>query len=215
MHLRSTLAASGLALSAFLLAVPAMSQSHINADGMPTNDSTPAEKAETARINKEVSDANAQADAMAAAATVQSDTANAQYQAQQQQYQEQLQQNQAAQADFEAQNARYQALRGRYAAERAAYRRGVWPERWTRWTLDTWDSRLINQRVEILNGDRVGTVIDVARTGSGRVDALLVRLDNGKEVWIDRADIRYDRADGIVMTNLDRTDLHKMADYRL
>ena len=33
---------------------------------------------------------------------------------------------------------------------------------------------------------------------------LLVQLDNDKVVWIDRTDIRYDRADGIVMTNLDR-----------
>jgi hypothetical protein len=34
-------------------------------------------------------------------------------------------------------------------------------------------------------------------------------------VWIDSADIRYNRADGIVMTNLDRGDLRHMADERL
>ena len=45
--------------------------------------------------------------------------------------------------------------------------------------------------------------------------ALLVRLDNDKMVWIDTADIRYNRADGIVMTNLDRSDLRLMADERL
>jgi hypothetical protein len=40
-------------------------------------------------------------------------------------------------------------------------------------------------------------------------------LDNDKIVWIDSADIRYNRADGIVMTNLDAADLHHMADERL
>ena len=42
-----------------------------------------------------------------------------------------------------------------------------------------------------------------------------MRLDSDKVVWIDSADIRYNRADGIVMTNLDRADLHHMADERL
>ena len=43
----------------------------------------------------------------------------------------------------------------------------------------------------------------------------LVRLDSAKVVWIDRADIRYDRGDGVVMTNLARDDLRAMADERL
>ena len=30
----------------------------------------------------------------------------------------------------------YENLRARYAAERAAYHRGVWPDRYARWTLE-------------------------------------------------------------------------------
>jgi hypothetical protein len=58
-------------------------------------------------------------------------------------------------------------------------------------------------------------VIDTDLSAAGNVDALLVRLDGGKLVWIDSADVRYNRADGIVMTNLDRNDLRHMADQRL
>ena len=72
-----------------------------------------------------------------------------------------------------------------------------------------------SQRVEIVNGDRVGTVTDVARSPSGQVEALRVKLDSGKVVWIDQADVRYDHAGGIVMTNLDRADLRRMADERM
>src|SRR5262249_1307076 len=118
-------------------------------------------------------------------------------------------------ADYADQAARYESLRARYAAERAAYHRGAWPDRYARATIDQYTADLLGQRVEILNGDRVGTVKDVARRPDGRVEALLVELDSDKVVWIDRADIRYDRADGIVMTNLDRGDLHQMADERL
>ena len=85
----------------------------------------------------------------------------------------------------------------------------------SRWTLDESDPGLIGQRVEILNGDRVGTVEQVAHTSNGHVEALLVRLDSDKMAWIDDADVRYDRGDGIVMTNLDRGDLRRMADETL
>ena len=69
--------------------------------------------------------------------------------------------------------------------------------------------------MQLLSGNRVGTVIDIAHAPDGNVEALLVRLDNDKVVWIDTGDIRYNRADGIVMTNLDASDLHHMADERL
>lgn len=193
----SMAAASGLALSLFL-AAPVMAQSaRVDANGMPTNDSTPAEKAETARINNQ------------AAAN------NAQYQQQQQEYQDRLKLNQAAQQDYQNQIASYESVRTRYASERAAYRRGVWPERYTRWVVLHPEDKMIGERVELISGARVGTVIDTDLSAAGNVDALLVRLDGGKLVWIDTADVRYNRADGIVMTNLDRNDLRHMADQRV
>jgi hypothetical protein len=58
-------------------------------------------------------------------------------------------------------------------------------------------------------------VRDVALRPNGTVSGLLVELDDSKLVWIDSGDVRYNRADGIVMTNLDRSDLRHMADQRL
>jgi hypothetical protein len=204
----SMAAASGLVLSLFLVA-PALAQSaRVDANGMPTNDSTPAEKAETARINNQVGANNAAVDAQAGAN-------NAQYQQQQQDYQDKLKLNQAAQQDYQNQIASYESVRARYAAERAAYRRGVWPERYTRWVVLHPEDKMIGERVELISGARVGTVIDTDLSAAGNIDALLVRLDGGKLVWIDSADVRYNRADGIVMTNLDRADLRHMADQRL
>ena len=140
---------------------------------------------------------------------------NAQYQAQQQQYQGQLQQNQAQQQEYQDRTAAYNSLQTRYAAERAAYHRGVWPDRYVKWVIVERDAGLIGERVQLISGSRVGTVIDTAHVANGHVSALLVRLDSDKIVWIDAGDVRYNRADGIVMTNLDRADLRHMADERI
>ncbi|HWA68558.1 MAG TPA: hypothetical protein VG821_01835 [Rhizomicrobium sp.] len=208
MKLTLMAATSGLALCAFLIAVPAYAQDHVDANGMPTDHSTPAERAETAQINNQVQSANAAADATAAAN-------DAKYQAQQQQYQSKLQQNQAAQEQYQDQTARYNALRSRYAAERAAYHRGIWPDRYVHWTLENPARSLVGQRVEILNGDHVGTVKQVAHGTNRNVDGVLVELDGGKLVWIDASDIRYDSAGGVLMTNLERADLRAMSDERM
>ena len=212
-------AASGLTLCAFLAASPVVAQgARVDASGNPTTDSTPAEKAETARINAQEGVTTTTAPAAAA----QADTNNAQYQAQQQQYQQQLQANQAAQQNYQSAKQQYQdrtaaymALRERYAAERAAYHRGIWPDRYVKWVIVERDANLVGERVQLITGNRVGTVIDTAHAANGNVVALLVRLDSDKIVWIDTQDVRYNRADGIVMTNLDAADLRHMADERV
>jgi multidrug efflux pump subunit AcrA (membrane-fusion protein) len=218
-------ATGGLALCALLTGSPASAQGsyptpsgdRVDANGMPTTHSTPAEKAQTAAINNDVAANNAAADAQTNA---QADTNNAQYQqqqqayeAQKQQYQQQLDKNATQQQRYQNRTAMYEALRERYAAERSAYHRGIWPERYSHWVLVHEDP--VGERVELISGSRVGTVIDAAHASDGAVTALLVRLDDDKVVWIDSADIRYNRADGIVMTNLDRGDLRHMADERL
>jgi hypothetical protein len=204
---------SGIAMALFLTPAFAQTQdsperNRVNADGMPTTHSTPAEKAETAQINRQIGAGNSAVDAK-------TDANNAQYQAQQQQYQGQLQKNEAQQAAYTDKNAQYNALRARYAVERAAYHRGIWPGRYRTWVLAERDSRLVGGRVELLSGARVGTVTDTAIAANGRVTALLVELDNNRVVWIDAGDVRYNRADGVVMTNLNRSDLRHMADQRL
>jgi hypothetical protein len=216
-------AASGLAFSSSLIVSPVLAQGsyptpsgdRVDANGMPTTHSTPEEKAQTATINNQVAASNAAADAQADANNSNYQAQQQQYQGQQQQYQNQLQRNQAQQERYKDRTAAYEELRTRYAAERAAYHRGIWPDRYVKWVIVERDANLIGERVELLSGSRVGTVIDTANTPSGSVEALLVRLDNDKIVWIDTADVRYNRADGIVMTNLESSDLHRMADQRL
>src|ERR1019366_6695611 len=91
MKSRNLLAASGLVLSAFLIASPAMAQSeHVDANGMPTNHSTPEEQAQTGNLNSQITESNGEAAA-------QDNNNKAKYQLQQQQYQEQMQQHQTAQ----------------------------------------------------------------------------------------------------------------------
>ncbi|HEX4371603.1 MAG TPA: hypothetical protein VH019_09670 [Rhizomicrobium sp.] len=217
------LAVSGLALSAFLIAAPAMAQQdnsfptpsgdRVDANGMPTTHSTPAEAAQTDNLNQ-------QADSAAAQPSSQASDNDAQYQAQQQQYQNQLQQNQQAQQDYQNQKAayadataHYEDMRARFAAERAAYHRDLWPADYRPWELRP-DFAVMHARVEITNGDHVGTVTAIARDRGGRIEGLEVSLDSGKMVWIDAADARFNRTDGILMTDLDRSDLHQMSDER-
>jgi hypothetical protein len=215
-------AASGLAFSSFLIASPVFAQStaqstreRVDANGMPTTHSTPAEQTETAAINNQVAANNAAADAQANTNDAQYQAQQQAYQSQQQQYRNQLEQNHEQQEQYRDRTAAYEGLRARFAAERAAYHRGIWPDRYAKWVIVERDANLIGERVELISGNRVGTVIDTAHLPNGNVSALLVRLDNDKIVWIDSADVRYNRADGIVMTNLDAGDLHHMADERL
>ena len=146
-------------------------------------------RTQTATINNQVAASNAAADAQTDANNSNYQAQQQQYQGQQQQYQNQLQRNQAQQERYRDRTAAYEELRTRYAAERAAYHRGIWPDRYVKWVIVERDANLIGERVELLSGSRVGTVIDTAHTPSGNVEALLVRLDNDKIVWIDAADV--------------------------
>jgi len=214
MKSHNLLAVSGLALSAFLLVAPAMAQSnHVDANGMPTDHSTPAEQAQTAGLNNQVSQSNAEISA-------QDNNNQTKYQIEQQQYQQQMQEHQAQQENYQdqkaawrEQTARYEALRDRFRAERAAYHRYEWPSRFADWRLRS-DSSLMHARVQLINGDRVGNVVGIARTDDV-IEALEVELDSGTTVWIDSADARFDRLSGQVVTNLYASDLRHMAEERI
>jgi hypothetical protein len=214
MKLHILTAVSGIALSAVLLASPAgawggysaSGGDRVDANGMPTTHSTPEEQAQTAELNN-------QAAASAVPAQDQTSAKDAQYQAQRQRYQLQQQQYQDQIRDHEAQQERYEDLRARYAAERAAYQRDFWPEH--HWTVVGRNANAIGERVELISGNHVGTVVDTAHAANGDIEALLVRLDNDKVVWIDSMDVRFNRSDGVVMTDLGFDDLRRMANERL
>ena len=214
MKSRILLAASGLAVSAFLAGTPAFAQSHVDANGMPTDHSTPAEQAQTADLNAQVTQSNAEISA-------QDNNNQTKYQIEQQQYQQQMQQHQAQQENYQdqkdawrAQTARYEALRERFRAERAAYKRYEWPTHIAEWRLKN-DGSLMNARVQLISGDHVGNVVGVARASDEVIEALEVELDSGKVVWIDSADARFDRSSGQIITNLYASDLRHMADERI
>lgn len=210
-----TAAVGGLCV--FLAASPVMAQSnvgadHVDANGMPTDHSTPAEQAQTSDLNGQVSSANAQADAQADAAKAQYQAQQDQYQQRQQDYQGKVAANQAAQDQYAADSVAYESLRARYAAERDAYHRHVWPDHYSAWTPER-DARLIDTQVELWDGAHIGAIDAVARNrDTGRLEAVRVRLeDSGRDVWIDSADLRFDTGHGIVATNLDRADLMRMS----
>ncbi|MBN9544068.1 MAG: hypothetical protein J0I19_01240 [Alphaproteobacteria bacterium] len=214
MKSRTLLALGGVAVSACLLA-PALAQSnHVDANGMPTDHSTPAEQAETANLNNQVSQSNAEISA-------QDNNNQAKYRIEQQQYQQQMQQHQAQQDAYQdqkeawrEQRARYEVLRDRFRAERAAYHRNEWPSRIAEWRVKS-DASLMHARVQLINGDHVGNVVAIARADDDVIEALEVELDSGKAVWIDSADARFDHASGQVITNLYASDLRHMADERV
>ena len=209
---KSAVSAAAMTL---LMGGASFAQEQGDATAMPKTLSTPAEKAETAEINNQVRAGNAAVDAQTDANNAQYQAQQRQYEGQKQQYQGQLQLNQAQQRDYQDRNIAYDGLRERYAAERAAYHRGAWPNRYVTWVVPERDAGLAGERVELIGGSRVGTVVDSAHAANGNVTALLVKLDNEKIVWIDAGDVRYNRADGIVITDLDRADLRHMADERL
>lgn len=190
------------------LAAPALAQSgRVDANGYPTDHSTPAEQAQTADLNSQVHANNAASDAQA-------DANNAQYQAQQQQYQGQVAANQAAQDQYAADSAAYESLRSRYAAERAAYHREVWPARYQSWRISHMDQRLLNSTIKSFSGGEIGQINGVARSHDGDVLALRATLNNNKVVWIDAADLRFDVSGHAVYTDLAENDLERMADMR-
>jgi hypothetical protein len=217
---RSILAvASGIAVCGLLASSPSLAQGaapngdRVDANGMPTTHSTPEERAQTETLNSQAAAGAHEAQGQAMTNDAQYQAEQQQYQQQQQHYQDQLRHHEAQQERFEDHTALYENLRARYAAERAAYHRDLWPER--HGTIVERDTNPIGERVELISGDHVGSVIDAAHAANGDVEALLVRLDNDKVVWIDSQDVRFNRADGVVMTDLRFDDLRHMADERL
>jgi Skp family chaperone for outer membrane proteins len=211
MKMRDLRRAGGLILCLGVAAVPALAQSgNRDANDMPRDRSTPAEQAETAKLNQQINQANREAQAKY-------DRAQSDYQAKQRQYQEALQKSQAAQkryqeekAAFDKSTAEYEAQRAQYRAKRGTYRHYDWPSRYADDQLKD-DAGVMNADVKLINGDRIGKIIGLAHARDDKIEALKIQLDSGQPVWIDAADARFDHADGMVVTDLYAADLRHMA----
>ena len=137
--------------------------------------------------------------------------ANAQYQQRLLQYQQQQAQYQAQKQNYDAQATRYLAARDHYRADRARYHRFGWPAHYEH-SIIADKGELLGAPVQTYNGRDVGHVEELALSPSGHVDAIRVTLDrNNRNVWIESADLRFDAAARVVMTNLDREDLTIMS----
>ncbi len=212
MNTRGLRLAGGLILCLGVAGSPAMAQSgNLDAKGMPRDRSTPAEQAETAKLNQQINQANS-------AAQAKYDQAQAEYQAKQRQYRDALQKSAAAQkryqeekAAFDKSTVEYETQRAQYRAKRGTYRHYDWPSRYAGGGLED-NAGVMSEGVELINGDRVGKVVGLAHGRDNKIEAVKIQLDNGKQVWIDATDARLDRANGTVVTDLYAQDLQHMAD---
>jgi len=143
---------------------------------------------------------------------VEQDNQNAQdrYEHQQKVYDQQQQQYANAKASYEDEAARYLAAKDRYAADRARYQRGEWPSRYERLTfLDS--DQIVGAPVKTYTGESIGRAEGLARI-DGRVQAVRVLLnDSTQHVWIDRADLRFDKNERLLVTDFAEHDLKTMA----
>lgn len=211
-------AASGFSICLFLLAAPAMAQNYGNqntpAGAQPADHSTAAERAATAALNRQISEANQAADAQAAQDNARYQKQRARYEEENARYNDAMRRHQLQQRDYRARRAAYEALRAHYAGERAAYHRRDWPDR-DHWMPLGGDVDPLGRQVVLVDGAPAGKVIDAVRAPDGRIEALQLDLAGGADVWLDASDVRTDRSGGALMTNLDRADLAKMAGQRL
>lgn len=211
MHMRNhcLATAAGFAL-ALALAAPALA-AEMGPNG--PQESTPAEKAQTQKLNEQqqggtyvnpsvangqVAPAGGTPSEGVAAAVAQSTSADANYQAQQERY--------------EDQQAQYLAQRDAYEHQRAAYewqRRHPstwWHYRYSNASLDYFyrldRPALINASVTDRDGFLIGHISEIVRAPSGRIARVLIMLSPGRGAWVEARNMRYFRGDGLIMVDL-------------
>lgn len=214
----------GAAFMLFGLAMPAFAQNgpadnppprysgNVDASGMPTDHSTPAERAQTRVLNREIIDANRAADARAAAQ-------HQAYEAQREEYSEQKARYQDAMGRHARQQDAYAAARNAYGLQRAGYNAALarhrhdWPDT-VQWAVAAAAPDPVGMPVQFLDGTPAGTVTGIARGQNGQAQAFLLQLSGGANAWIEGADLRFDAAGGkggVLMTDLDVLDVQAMA----
>src|SRR5215469_15936735 len=200
MNFRATTLGGAALAGILMLAGPALAQSNYY-----NTNPTPAERAQTDRLNGNAAD-QAQRDVDSNA------SANSEYQAQQNAYDRDR-------ADYDAKRDAYDRARERYEAER--YVRG-YGHRWdafygyTRFhDVDRMHSgELLGLPVSTRGGDRIGRIRDVSVNGDGRITRVSVSVGYGRSAWIDADDLRFDPAAHVVRTDLSRGQVDGMAHMR-
>ena len=189
----------GLALAALGIASPAVCQIRTPYNSYPA---TPGERAETAELNRQAGGDNWSANDYADQAQYPDD------------YARRLQQYHRQMRDYRRAERRYQEeMRFRHQARRERpYPRSAAAAQFVR-EHDV-DAGIVGQQIQVLSGDYAGKVVGVDRDATRDIQGLYVRLESGKVVWIDVADVRYDSPYGVIYTNLDWPGLTHRVDER-
>ena len=134
----------------------------VDANGMPTTHSTPQEHAATADLNNQVANTNASTDQTASAkpppltANIRRSSSNIKISCSR--ISRRSRTISRSRRPMPNQTAHYENLRARYRRRTRRLSSRPLAGRLSRWTLDEMRPDLIGQRVEIINGDHVGTV---------------------------------------------------------
>ncbi|HVZ90170.1 MAG TPA: hypothetical protein VG843_00855 [Rhizomicrobium sp.] len=187
-------AAAALTLSGAALADPQAGDPY-------TQNPTPEERIQTQRLNAQQYDEARSYD----------ERAKAQESANQAAFAQEQQRYDKARARYAAENARYRQERAQYDDERPA---AWWRARYERATLDDFyavpSEALIDLEVVRDDGRSLGRITGVDRR-DGRIDRVKIVLADGERAWADADELRYDPQDGILFTDLSRSDLREMA----
>jgi hypothetical protein len=160
---------------------------------------TPAERAQTDRLNSNAADrAHGDADANA--------TAQGNYD--------------TARSNYDRDRQTYDAQRAAYERDRARYYREN-PRRWDAFyghsnfsdVLSMRSDSLVGLTVSTRGGNRVGRVRDVD-SDHGRITRIAVSVGGGNVAWIDADDVRYDPGSRTVFTDLTRDQIDSLAHMR-
>lgn len=183
------------------LTLPAAAQIRTPYNSYPP---TPQEQAETAGLNREA----AQDDNGYRAPDEEYRRRMEQYRRAQEAYSGQVWAYEKAQRDYWY---RLHAMRD-WERDRARYR--PTPASLERDREQQTDGGIVGQQIQVLTGDTVGHVVRVDRDTARKIDGLYVQMDDGKVVWIDISDVRYDSPYGVIYTDLAPDSFRHMPDER-
>jgi len=196
--------------------------------GNPTQVSTPAEQAETARLNQSAASGTLQSPNELNGSASNPDTSpmqQAQYQDQQELYQQQQQQYEQQRGAYQEQQDRYRAQRHQYIRDLRRYdlaryefvdypRVYVYRYRDARlqpvYLIADPTHQLAQVPVEGPSGRFVGKVRNIETAPDGRPRRVEVALNRIVSVWVSPGHFRYDPYHRVLFTDLSRDDLWNM-----
>lgn len=195
-----TLSLGSVALAGLLLAIaPALAAT--------SQDSSPAERAQTDQLNSDAANrAHSDTDANSAA---QSD-----YDAARAAYESNLN-------DYDARKAAYDNDRAGYEARRLDYERNR-DQRWGAFrdhdryhdVASLRSSDLVGKVVSTSGGERIGRIHDVDYSPDGRVNRIAIAIRDSRVAWLYADDVRYDPNSRAILIDLSRDQVDRLSRMR-